>query len=71
MQIDVYLNFPGHCLQAFRFYEEHLGGRITMVMTHGQGPNAANLPPEQRDAILHARGSPHARGWTPRRLHGP
>ena len=55
MKIDIYLNYPGHCLEAFRFYEAHLGGRITMVMTHGQGPNAATLPPEQRDAILHAR----------------
>jgi PhnB protein len=25
------------------------------MMTHGQGPNAANLPAEQKHAILHAR----------------
>src|SRR4029079_19294262 len=41
--------------EAFRFYEQHLGGKITMLMTHGQGPNAANLPEAQRAAILHAR----------------
>jgi PhnB protein len=25
------------------------------MMTHGQGPNAANLPADQKNAILHAR----------------
>jgi PhnB protein len=55
MKLDVYLNYAGNCQQAFRFYEQHLGGKITMMMTHGQGPNAANLAAEQKDAILHAR----------------
>lgn len=55
MKLDVYLNYAGNCQQAFRFYEQHLGGKITMMMTHGQGPNAANLPAEQKEAILHAR----------------
>lgn len=55
MKLDIYLNYSGNCQQAFRFYEQHLGGRITMMMTHGQGPNAANLPAEQKNAILHAR----------------
>ena len=55
MRVDVYLNYAGNCQQAFRFYEQELGGRITLMMTHGQGPNAANLPAEQKDTILHAR----------------
>lgn len=55
MKLDVYLNYAGNCAQAFRFYEQHLGGKITMMMTHGQGPNAASLPAEQKEAILHAR----------------
>lgn len=55
MRLDVYLNYAGNCQQAFRFYEQNLGGRITTLMTHGQGPNAAALPAEQKDAILHAR----------------
>ena len=55
MRLDVYLNYRGNCQQAFRFYEQHLGGRITSMMTHGQGPNAAALPADQRDTILHAR----------------
>ena len=55
MRLDIYLNFSGNCREAFRFYEQHLGGRITMLMTHGEGPNAANIPAEQRDGVLHAR----------------
>ena len=55
MTLNIYVNYPGHCREAFRFYEQHLNGRITMMMTHGEGPNAANLPPDQRTAVLHAR----------------
>lgn len=55
MKLDVYLNYAGNCQQAFRFYEKELGGRITLMMTHGDGPNAANLPAEQKGTILHAR----------------
>ena len=55
MKLDIYLNYAGNCQQAFRFYAQHLGGRITMLMTHGQGPNAATLPAAQQSAILHAR----------------
>ena len=50
-----YVNFAGKCAEAFRFYEQHLGGTISMLMTHGQGPNAAALPADQKHAILHAR----------------
>ena len=55
MKLDIYLNYAGNCRQAFRHYEQHLGGRITMMRTHGEGPNAAALSPEQKSAILHAR----------------
>ena len=55
MKLDVYLNYAGNCQQAFRFYEQHLGGKITMLTTHGQGPNAATLSAERKSAILHAR----------------
>jgi len=55
MKLDVYLNYPGNCREAFRFYEQHLGARITMLMTHGEGPNAANVPADQRNSVLHAR----------------
>jgi PhnB protein len=55
MKLDIYLNYNGNCEQAFRFYERHLGGEITMMMTHGQQPNPVNVPADRKDAILHAR----------------
>ncbi len=55
MKLYTYLNYGGNCQQAFRFYEQHLGGKITMMMTHGQQPNAQNVSPEWKNAILHAR----------------
>lgn len=55
MKLDIYLNYPGNCEQAFRFYEQHLGGTITMMMRHGQQPNQANVPADWTQAILHAR----------------
>ena len=57
MRLHTYLNYGGNCAQAFRFYEQHLGGKITMMMTHGQQPNANDVPPEAKDAILYARMS--------------
>jgi PhnB protein len=55
MKLNTYLNYGGNCEAAFRFYEQHLGGKITMLVTHGQQPNAAGVPPEWKNAILHAR----------------
>lgn len=55
MKLDIYLNYPGNCEQAFRFYEQHLGGRITMMMRHDEQPRQANLPADWKKAILHAR----------------
>jgi len=55
MKLDIYLNYGGNCEQAFRFYEQELGGRITMMMRHGEQPNAANVPVDWKNAILHAR----------------
>jgi PhnB protein len=55
MKLDIYLNYNGNCEQAFRFYEQHLGGKITMMMTHGQQPDQANVPANWKGAILHAR----------------
>ena len=55
MKLNTYLNFGGNCEQAFRFYEEHLDGTITMMMTYGEQPGASNMPPELQKAILYAR----------------
>jgi PhnB protein len=55
MKLYTYLNYGGNCQEAFRFYEQHLGGKIIMMMTHGQGPNSKDAPPNWENAILHAR----------------
>jgi PhnB protein len=55
MKLDIYVNYPGHCKEAFQFYEQHLGGKITMMLTHHQQPNAANVSADWKNAILHAR----------------
>lgn len=55
MQLHTYLNYGGNCEEAFRFYERYLGGRVTMMMRHGQQPDASNVPAEWANAILHAR----------------
>ena len=55
MKLYTYLNYGGNCRQAFEFYAEHLGGRITMLTTHGEQPESSKVPPEWRQAVLHAR----------------
>jgi len=55
MKLYTYLNYGGNCRQAFEFYAEHLGGRIASVTTHGELPGSSEIPPEWRDAVLHAR----------------
>jgi PhnB protein len=55
MKMYTYVNFAGKCAEAFRFYEQHLGGSITMLMTHGQAPDQSNVKPDWKDAVLHAR----------------
>jgi PhnB protein len=55
MKLDIYVNYPGHCKEAFHFYEQHLGGKIMMMMTHQQQPNNPAIPEDWKDAILHAR----------------
>lgn len=54
MRLDVYLNYNGNCEEAFRFYEEHLGGKITGIVRHGEMPNP-NIPPDWKEKITHAR----------------
>jgi PhnB protein len=55
MKLHTYLNYGGNSARAFRFYEKHLGGKISMMMTQGEQPNAKDVPPDQKDAILYAR----------------
>jgi len=52
-----YLNYGGSCEQAFRFYEQHLGGKVTSLVRHGEQPNAQNVPKGWENAVLNARMS--------------
>ena len=54
MKLHTYLNYGGNCAEAFRFYEKHLGGKITMMITHGEAPAPHDVPPDWKKAILHA-----------------
>jgi PhnB protein len=57
MKLHTYLNYGGNCAEAFRFYEEHLGGNIVAMMTHADAPDSSGLPAEMRDSIMYARMS--------------
>ena len=55
MQLHTYLNYGGNCEEAFRFYEQHLGGKITFLMRHGEQPGLGNVPQDWKGKVLHAR----------------
>ena len=55
MRLTTYLNYGGNCEEAFRFYEQHLGGRITMLMRHRDAPAQGPAPPEWGEKVLHGR----------------
>jgi len=55
MKMNTYVNFAGKCAEAFRFYEKQLGGKIVMMMTHGEAPDQSCVNPALKDAVLHAR----------------
>ncbi len=54
MQVTTYLNFDGQCAEAFRFYEQCLGGKIEVLMPYGESPMAGQVGPEMSSRILHA-----------------
>ena len=54
MKIHPYLNYGGNCEETFKFYAEHLGGKITDLWNHGD--NVQPGSPEGWDkAVLFAR----------------
>jgi PhnB protein len=55
MQINAYLNFNGQCEEAFKFYEQLLGGKIQAMLPHAGTPAEQHVPLEWRDKIMHAR----------------
>jgi PhnB protein len=55
MQASAYLNFPGTCEQAFKFYEKALGGEMLAMISHEGTPMEAQVPQDWRGKIMHAR----------------
>ena len=53
MKVNTYLNYGGNCRQALEFYQKELGGKINMLMTHGESP-VPGLGPEMKDKVLYA-----------------
>lgn len=54
MQFVPYLNFDGTCAEAFRFYERVLGGKLEVLLTHGDSPIAGEVAPAWHERVLHA-----------------
>lgn len=53
MQLNPYVNFNGQCEEAFKFYEQVLGGKILFKMTWGEMPGADQFPVESHKLIMH------------------
>ena len=49
-----YLAFDGNCAEAMRFYERVLNGKLKAMMTNGETPMAAQMPPGAEHKIMHA-----------------
>ena len=54
MKLIPYLNFAGNCREAMEFYASILNAEIDFMQTHGESAIADQVPPEHRDAVLHA-----------------
>jgi uncharacterized glyoxalase superfamily protein PhnB len=54
MKVSPYLNYGGNCEEAFRFYEKHIGAKVTFKMTHEQAPAPGNVPDDWKKKILYA-----------------
>ena len=54
MQLNSYLNFKGECEEAFKFYENVLGGKIQAMIPFEGTPAAEHAPAEWSSKIMHA-----------------
>lgn len=54
MKLHTFLNYGGNCEQALRFYEQHLGGTITMLMRRAEQPDQPVTWPGWESSIQYA-----------------
>ena len=53
MQMNPYLSFAGNCEEAFRFYEQCLGGQLGPLFRYAGTPLADNVPADWQDKVMH------------------
>ena len=53
MKMNPYLSFKGACEDAFRFYEQSLGGRVGELFRYGGSPMAGDVPSDWSDKVMH------------------
>ena len=53
MQMNVVLSFKGDCEEAFKFYEQHLGGQPGTIFRYGGTPLADSVPADWSDKVMH------------------
>ena len=54
MRLNTYINFKGQCEEAFKFYEETLGGKIGALVPFAGTPAAEHAPADWQNKIMHA-----------------
>jgi PhnB protein len=54
VQLAPYLNFNGNCREAMTFYQDCLGGDLS-VMTFGEAPMSEQMPEEARNNVMHSQ----------------
>ncbi|HEX2083914.1 MAG TPA: VOC family protein [Xanthomonadaceae bacterium] len=53
MKIVTSLSFRGQCREAFEFYAQVLGGKITAAFPYGEGPPGMPVGEQYRDWLMH------------------
>lgn len=53
MKVNPYLSFKGECGDAFRFYEQVLGGKLEL-MSWGDSPMCDQTPEDWKGKVMHA-----------------
>jgi PhnB protein len=54
VKLNTYLNYGGNCEQAFRFYEQHLGGKVTAMLRRGDLPDGDRSPGAGANSVQYA-----------------
>ena len=53
MQMNMHLNFPGNCGEAFDFYKKVFGAEKPFLMTYGEAPGGSPVPSDWSGKVMH------------------